>query len=182
MLQPKRVKYRRPHGLKYEGRAKGGTSVEFGEYGLVAIEGNYITDHQIESARIVLARCTDRAGQVWIRIFPHLAKTKKPAEVRMGSGKGSPEGWVAVVKKGTVMFEIGGIDAAKAQEALRLAGYKLPVKTKVIKRTKALSQAELLKMEAVHESSLEAIEKEDNIQVETVVDNGGDAPATEEAK
>ena len=173
MLQPKRVKYRRPHGLKYEGRAKAGTSVEFGEYGLAALEGNYITDHQIEAARIVLARYTDRAGKVWIRIFPHLAKTKKPAEVRMGSGKGSPEGWVAVVKKGMVMFEIGGIDPAKAQRALRLAGYKLPVKT--------LSTEELLKMEEAHESSLEAIEAEDQIKVETVADTGNDAAATPDA-
>ena len=132
MLQPKRVKYRRPHGLSYEGKAKGQTKVDFGDYGLVALEGAYITDHQIESARIVLSRYTDRAGQVWIRIFPHMAKTKKPAEVRMGSGKGSPEGWVAVVKKGTVMFEVGGINPTIAKEALRLAGYKLPVKTKVI--------------------------------------------------
>ena len=182
MLQPKRVKYRRPHGLKYEGKAKGGTSVEFGEYGLMATEGNYITDHQIESARIVLARCTDRAGKVWIRIFPHLAKTKKPAEVRMGSGKGSPEGWVAVVKAGTVMFEIGGIPAEKAQRALELAGYKLPVKTKVVKRTKALSNAELLKMEESHESSLEAIEEEDKSKIETVSDTGNDSTENEEAK
>ena len=136
MLQPKRVKYRRPHALKYEGHAKGGTKVEFGEYGLVALEGNYITDHQIESARIVLARYTDRAGKVWIRIFPHMAKTKKPAEVRMGSGKGSPEGWVAVVKKGTVMFEIGGTTPEVAMEALRLASYKLPVKTKILSKEK----------------------------------------------
>ncbi len=182
MLQPKRVKYRRPHGLKYEGKAKAGTSVDFGEFGLVATEGNYVTDHQIESARIVLARYTDRAGKVWIRIFPHLAKTKKPAEVRMGSGKGSPEGWVAVVKKGTVLFEIGGIDPVKAQKALHLAGYKLPVKTKVIKREKALSQAELLKMEEVHESSLEAIEKEDEIKVETVSDTGNETPTEVENK
>ena len=132
MLQPKRVKYRRPHSLKYEGHAKGGTTVEFGDYGLVALEGNYITDHQIESARIVLSRYTDRAGKVWIRIFPHMAKTKKPAEVRMGSGKGSPEGWVAVVKAGAVMFEIGGISPEIAKEALRLASYKLPVKCKVV--------------------------------------------------
>ena len=88
MLQPKRVKYRRPHGLSYEGHSKGGTHVDFGEYGLQAMEGAYITDHQIESARIVLSRYTDRAGKIWIKIFPHLAKTKKPAEVRMGSGKG----------------------------------------------------------------------------------------------
>lgn len=136
MLQPKRVKYRRPHSLSYEGHAKGGTKVEFGEFGLVALEGSYITDHQIESARIVLSRSTDRSGKVWIRIFPHLAKTKKPAEVRMGSGKGSPEGWVAVVKEGTVMFEIGGTTPEAAKEALRLAAYKLPVKTKIIAKEK----------------------------------------------
>ena len=134
MLQPKRVKYRRPHGLSYEGKPKGGTKVNFGDYGLMAMEGAYITDLQIESARIVLSRYTDRAGKVWIRIFPHLAMTKKPAEVRMGSGKGSPEGWAAVVKAGTVMFEIGGIDGKIAQEALRLAAYKLPIKCKVVKR------------------------------------------------
>ena len=134
MLQPKRVKYRRPHGLSYEGKPKGGTKVNFGDYGLMAMEGAYITDHQIESARIVLSRYTDRAGKVWIRIFPHLAVTKKPAEVRIGSGKGSPEGWAAVVKAGTVMFEIGGIDGKIAQEALRLAAYKLPIKCKVVKR------------------------------------------------
>ena len=134
MLQPKRVKYRRPHGLSYEGKPKGGTKVNFGDYGLMAMEGAYITDHQIESARIVLSRYTDRAGKVWIRIFPHLAMTKKPAEVRMGSGKGSLEGWAAVVKAGTVMFEIGGIDGKIAQEALRLAAYKLPIKCKVVKR------------------------------------------------
>ena len=134
MLQPKRVKYRRPHGLSYEGKPKGGTKVNFGDYGLMAMEGAYITDHQIDSARIVLSRYTDRAGKVWIRIFPHLAMTKKPAEVRMGSGKGSPEGWAAVVKAGTVMFEIGGIDGKIAQEALRLAAYKLPIKCKVVKR------------------------------------------------
>jgi large subunit ribosomal protein L16 len=132
MLQPKRVKYRRPHGLSYEGKAKGLTKVDFGDYGLVALEGAYISDHQIEAARIVLSRYTDRTGKVWIRIFPHLSMTKKPAEVRMGSGKGNPEGWAAVVKAGTVMFEIGGTAPEIAKEALRLAGYKLPVKTKVI--------------------------------------------------
>ena len=177
MLQPKRVKYRRPHRLSYEGKAKAGTTVDFGEYGLVALEGNYIDNHQIEAARIVLARYNDRAGKVWIRIYPHLARTKKPAEVRMGSGKGSPEGWAAVVEKGRVIFEIGGIDPKVAQEALRLAGYKLPVKTKVIKRTKALSQAELLKMEATHESSLEEIEKEDAEEHVTVSDTGNETPA-----
>ena len=132
MLQPKRVKYRRPHALKYEGHAKGGTTVAFGEFGLQALEGNYVTDHQIESARIVLSRYTDRTGQVWIRIFPHMAKTKKPAEVRMGSGKGSPEGWVAVVKEGAILFEVGGTSPEMAREALRLAAYKLPVKCRIV--------------------------------------------------
>ena len=132
MLQPKRVKYRRPHILRYEGHAKGGTEISFGEYGLQALEGAWITTRQIEAARIVLARYTKRGGQIWIRIFPHLAKTKKPAEVRMGSGKGSPEDWVAVVQKGRVMFEIGGVAPEIAREALRLAAYKLPIKCKVV--------------------------------------------------
>jgi large subunit ribosomal protein L16 len=177
MLQPKRVKYRRPHGLKYEGIASKGNNVDFGEYGLQALEGDYITDHQIESARIVLARYTDRAGKIWIRIFPHMAKTKKPAEVRMGSGKGNPEGWVAVVKKGRMLFEIGGIPDNLAQEALHQAGFKLPIRTKVVKRTKALSEAEKLKMEAAHESLLDEIKAEDAIQKETVSDTGNETPA-----
>ena len=132
MLQPKRVKYRRPHGIKYEGLSKAGNEVSFGEFGLQALSGNYITARQIEAARIVLARYTKRSGQIWIRIFPQMAKTKKPAEVRMGSGKGSPESWVAVVKQNRVMFEIGGVPEQVAREALRLASYKLPIKTKII--------------------------------------------------
>ena len=132
MLQPKRVKYRRPHSLKYEGKSKAGNEVSFGEFGLQATSGNYITARQIEAARVVLSRYTKRGGQVWIRIFPQMAKTKKPAEVRMGSGKGSPESWVAVVKTGRVMFEIGGVGEANAREALRLASYKLPIRTRVI--------------------------------------------------
>ena len=134
MLQPKRVKYRRPHGLSYEGKSKAGNEVSFGEFGLQATSGNYITARQIEAARVVLSRYTKRGGQVWIRIFPQMAKTKKPAEVRMGSGKGSPESWVAVVKTGRVMFEIGGVGEANAREALRLAAYKLPIRTRVIAR------------------------------------------------
>lgn len=132
MLQPKRVKYRRPHGIKYEGHSKAGNKIDFGEFGLQALEGAWITDRQIEAARIVLSRYTNRAGQVWIRIFPHLSKTKKPAEVRMGSGKGSPDSWVAVVKEGRIMFEIGGVAKEAAMEALRLAAYKLPIKCKVV--------------------------------------------------
>jgi large subunit ribosomal protein L16 len=134
MLQPKRVKYRRPHSLKWEGLSKAGNTVAFGDYGLQATEGEYVSDRQIESARVVLNNFTKRSGKVWIRIFPHMAKTKKPAEVRMGSGKGSPEFWVAVVKINRVMFEIGGVPAKDAIEALRLASFKLPVKTKIIKR------------------------------------------------
>ena len=134
MLQPKRVKYRRPHGIKYEGLSKAGNEVSFGEFGLQAVSGNWITARQIEAARIVLTRYTKRQGQVWIRIFPHLAKTKKPAEVRMGSGKGNPEYWVAVVKKNRVMFEIGGVPDEMAIEALRMAAYKLPLKTRIIKK------------------------------------------------
>jgi large subunit ribosomal protein L16 len=134
MLQPKRVKYRRPHIIKYEGLSKAGNDVSFGEYGLQATEGAWVSDRQIEAARVVLNNYTKRVGQVWIRIFPHLAKTKKPAEVRMGSGKGNPEYWVAVVKKNRMMFEIGGVNPKIAQEALRLAAYKLPLKAKVVKR------------------------------------------------
>lgn len=134
MLQPSRTKYRRPHGLSYEGVATKGNTVAFGEYGLQAMEGTYITANQLESARIVLSRYTDRTGKVWIRIFPHLAYTKKPAEVRMGSGKGSPEGFVCVVKKGTVMFEIGGVAEEIAMKALHQASFKLPINCKVVKK------------------------------------------------
>ena len=134
MLQPKRTKYRRPHRVSYEGKAKGGTKVSFGEYGLVSMQGAWITNRQIESARVAMTRFMKRQGQVWIRIFPHMAKTSKPLEVRMGSGKGSPDGFVAVVKEGTVMFEIAGVTEEIAREALRLAQHKLPVKTKFVRR------------------------------------------------
>ncbi|MCI6330078.1 MAG: 50S ribosomal protein L16 [Bacilli bacterium] len=134
MLQPKRVKFRRPHGIKYEGLSKGGNEVSFGEFGLQAVDGAWVTARQIESARIVLSRYTRKEGKVYVRIFPHLAKTKKPAEVRMGSGKGSPEEWVAVVKTNRVMFEMGGIPEATAREALRLASYKLPCRCRVISK------------------------------------------------
>ncbi|MDY4848940.1 MAG: 50S ribosomal protein L16 [Bacilli bacterium] len=134
MLQPKRVKYRRPHSIKYEGKATAGVTVAFGEFGLQALEGAWITTRQIESARVVISRYTKRGGNVYIRIFPHLAKTKKPAEVRMGSGKGSPEDWVAVVKQGCIMFEMSGVAENVAREALRLAAYKLPIKCKVVKK------------------------------------------------
>ena len=134
MLVPKRTKYRRPHRLTYEGKAKGGTEVTFGEYGLQATTGAWITNRQIEAARIAMTRYMKRSGRVWIKIFPHQAKTAKPMEVRMGSGKGAPDAWVAVVKEGKIMFEIAGVPEDIAREALRLASHKLPVRTKFVKR------------------------------------------------
>ena len=131
---PKRTKYRRPHRLSDEGKSKAGREVAFGEYGLVATQGGYVSSNQIEAARVAMTRYMDRGGQVWIKIFPQLAITKKPLEVRMGSGKGAPEGWVAVVQKGRVMFEVGGVSEETAREALRLGANKLPVKAKFIKK------------------------------------------------
>ena len=120
--------------MSYEGKSKAGREVVFGEYGLVALEGGYVSSNQIEAARVAMTRYMNRGGQVWIKIFPQMARTKKPLEVRMGSGKGAPEGWVAVVQKGRVMFEIGGVDEAVAREALRLGQNKLPVKAKFVKK------------------------------------------------
>ena len=134
MLMPNRTKYRRPHRLSYEGRAKAGREVAFGEYGLVAETGAYVSNRQIEAARVAMTRYMKRGGQVWIKIFPHMARTKKPLEVRMGSGKGAPEGWVAVVQPGRVMFEIAGVDEAIAREAFRLAMHMLPVKCKFVRK------------------------------------------------
>ncbi|HHX76551.1 MAG TPA: 50S ribosomal protein L16 [Acholeplasmataceae bacterium] len=134
MLMPRRTKYRRPHRVSYEGKAKGRNEIINGEYALVAREGAWITNRQIEAARIAMTREMKRLGKVWINIFPHLAKTKKPMEVRMGSGKGAPDSWVAVVKEGKIMFEIAGVSEAIAKEALRKAGHKLPIKVKIVKR------------------------------------------------
>jgi large subunit ribosomal protein L16 len=134
MLLPKRTKYRRPHKVRYDGKAQRGTKVTFGEYGLMALDGNWITNRQIEAARIAMTRYMKRGGKVWINIFPHNVKTAKPLEVRMGAGKGSPDGWVAVVKEGRVMFEIAGVPEETAREALRLAAHKLPVRCKFVKR------------------------------------------------
>ncbi|WP_018663953.1 50S ribosomal protein L16 [Heyndrickxia acidiproducens] len=134
MLLPKRVKYRRDHRGKMRGKSKGGTEVSFGEYGLQALEASWITNRQIEAARIAMTRYMKRGGKVWIKIFPHKPYTAKPLEVRMGSGKGAPEGWVAVVKPGRILFEIAGVPEEVAREALRLAGHKLPIKCKFVKR------------------------------------------------
>ena len=134
MMLPKRVKYRRVHRGRLKGKATRGNTVTYGEFGLQATEPSWITSNQIEAARIAMTRYTKRGGQVWIKIFPDKPVTQKPAETRMGSGKGSPEYWVAVVKPGRVMFEIAGVPEDVAREALRLASHKLPIKTKVVKR------------------------------------------------
>ncbi len=132
MLMPKRTKFRKPHRVSYEGKAKGAKAVDFGDFGLQATEGGWLTSQQIEAARIAMTRYMKREGKVWIRVFPHVGRTKKPLEVRMGGGKGNPEFYVAVVKKGTVMFELGEVSEAIAREALRLASAKLPVTTKIV--------------------------------------------------
>ena len=134
MLMPKRVKHRKVHRGRRAGMAKGGSTVQFGEYGLKSMEAAWITNRQIEAARIAMTRKIKRGGKVWINIFPDKPVTAKPAETRMGSGKGSPEGWVAVVKPGRVLFELAGVDEALAREALRLAGQKLPIKVKFVRR------------------------------------------------
>ena len=132
MLMPKRVKRRKQFRGSMRGKALRGNKINYGEFGLVATEPCWIRSNQIEAARVAMTRYIKRGGKVWIRIFPHLAKTKKPLEVRMGSGKGSPEEWVAVVKTGRVLFEVAGLDEATLREALRLASHKLPIKCKII--------------------------------------------------
>ena len=134
MLMPKRVKYRRQHRGRMKGIATKGNTVTYGEYGLVALEPAWITANQIEAARIAMTRSIRRGGQVYIKIFPHKSVTKKPAEVRMGSGKGAPDHWVAVVKPGRVMFEIAGVSEEAAKEAMRLAMHKLPIKCKFVRK------------------------------------------------
>ncbi|MGI6492770.1 MAG: 50S ribosomal protein L16 [Peptococcaceae bacterium] len=134
MLLPKRVKHRKQHRGRMTGAAKGGKRINFGEFGLQAVEPAWITNRQIEAARIAMTRYIKRGGKVWIRIFPDKPVTAKPAETRMGSGKGAPEYWVAVVKPGRIMFELAGVTEEVAREALRLAAHKLPIKTKFVKR------------------------------------------------
>ena len=134
MLMPKRTKHRKTFRLKYEGKAKGNTELHNGTYGLMAMEGAWITSNQIEAARIAMTRYMKRGGKVWINIFPNLSLTKKPLETRQGKGKGNPEVWVAVVKQGKIMFEIDEVTEEVAREALRLASHKLPIKTKFVKK------------------------------------------------
>ena len=142
MLMPKRTKHRKTFRLKYEGKAKGNTELHNGTYGLMAMEGAWITSQQIEAARIAMTRYMKRGGKVWINIFPSLSLTKKPLETRQGKGKGNPEVWVAVVKQGKIMFEIAEVDEATAREALRLASHKLPIKCKFVKKESGESNEE----------------------------------------
>ena len=141
MLIPKRVKHRKQHRGRMKGEAKGGQTVAFGEFGLQALEPAWVTNRQIESARIAMTRYMKRGGKVWIKIFPDKPVTQKPLEVRMGSGKGSPEHWVAVVKPGKIMFELAGVPEEVAREALRLAMHKLPIKCKFVKREEVGDEA-----------------------------------------
>jgi large subunit ribosomal protein L16 len=134
MLMPKKVKYRKTQKGRLNGKAKGGTFVDFGDFGLKALEPSWITNTQIEAARVAMTRFVKRGGKLWVRIFPHKSFTKKPAETRMGKGKGAPEGWVAVVKPGKVLFEISGVTPEVAREAMRLASHKLPVRTLFVKK------------------------------------------------
>ena len=134
MLLPRRTKFRKVHRGRRDGLSRGQTTVQFGDFGLKALEDGWITNRQIEAARIAMTRKIRRGGKVWINVFPDKSVTQKPAETRMGSGKGSPEHWVAVVKPGRVMFELAGVPEPLAKDALRLAGQKLPVKTKIVKR------------------------------------------------
>ena len=142
MLLPKRVKYRRVHRGRLTGKTMRGNTVTYGDYGLQALEPAWISSRQIEAARIAMTRYIKRGGQVWIKIFPDKPITQKPAETRMGSGKGSPEYWVAVVKPGRVMFEIGGVSEELAREAFRLASHKLPIKTKFVVKEKEAEEGE----------------------------------------
>ncbi|HLH66500.1 MAG TPA: 50S ribosomal protein L16 [Solirubrobacteraceae bacterium] len=137
MLSPKRVKHRKQHRGRRDGISRGQLQVQFGEYGLKALDSAWLTNRQIEAARIAMTRKIRRGGKVWINVFPDKSYTKKPAETRMGSGKGSPEGWVAVVKPGRVMFELAGVSEELAREAMRLAGHKLPVRTRFVTREEA---------------------------------------------
>jgi large subunit ribosomal protein L16 len=142
MLMPKRVKHRKEHRGRMTGVSKGGNEVTFGEFGLVALEPAWITNRQIEAARIAMTRYMRRGGKVWIKIFPSKPVTQKPAETRMGSGKGSPEKWVAVVKPGRILFEVAGVSEEIAKEAMRLAAHKLPIKTKFVSRAEVGGEAD----------------------------------------
>ena len=159
MLSPKRVKHRKMQKGRMTGAANSGNTLTFGEFGLQALTCGFITNRQIEAARIAISRETKRGGQMWIKIFPDKSLTKKPAEVRMGKGKGSPEEWVAVVKPGRVLFEIGGVDKTVAEAALRLAKYKLPVRTKIVSKAEIEAQTGVV-TKLAHTKAVKAVKEE----------------------
>lgn len=159
MLSPKRVKHRKMQKGRMTGAAHTGNTLTFGEFGLQALTCGFITNRQIEAARIAISRETKRGGQMWIKIFPDKSLSKKPAEVRMGKGKGSPEEWVAVIKPGRILFEIGGVDKATADAALRLAKYKLPVRTKIVSKAE-LDAASGVVSKSVHTTAPKAVKEE----------------------
>ncbi len=189
LLQPKRTKFRRVHRGRRKGEAHRGTTVAFGEYGLVATENAWVSSNQIESARRVVTRYTRRGGKYWIRVFPDKSVTKKPAETRMGSGKGAPDHWVAVVLRGRMLMEIGGVREDQAKEALTIAGHKFPMGTKII--TRIFAEGETIEMgrkaemraQMAAEGTLEVDETEQEDQgpaIEGGADNAADVPTTEE--
>jgi large subunit ribosomal protein L16 len=186
LLQPKRTKFRRVHRGRRTGEAHRGTTVAFGEYGLVATENAWVSSNQIESARRVVTRYTRRGGKYWIRVFPDKSVTKKPAETRMGSGKGAPDHWVAVVLRGRMLLEIGGVREAEAKQALTIAGHKFPMGTKIVTREFAEGEEMVLgrKAEMRAQMAAEGIlvpdEMEQGPEIEGGAENAADVPATEE--
>lgn len=184
MLLPKRVKYRKQHRGRMTGKATRGNKVSYGQYGLLALEPCWMTSNQIEAARIAINRHLKRGGTVWIKVFPDKPVTAKPAETRMGSGKGTPEYWVAVVKPGRVLFELAGVPEDVAREALRLAGHKLPIKCKFVKSDRTLSAAEYARYAAVQADVIESIKEADAEAADAIAaENAGHttAPAAEPA-
>lgn len=177
MLMPKRVKHRKQHRGRRRGKAMSGNVVSFGEYGLQALEACWMTANQIESARIAMNRYIRRQGKIWIRIFPDKPFTKKPAETRMGSGKGAPEGWVAVIKPGRVLFEMAGVSEEQAREAMRLASHKLPIETKFVKR---VATAEAIAEEVEEETAAEEARAATEETTPTDVAATSEEPAGEE--
>jgi large subunit ribosomal protein L16 len=178
MLMPKRVKYRKQHRGRMKGKALRGNKVAYGEYGLQAMEPAWITSNQIEAARIAINRYLRRGGKVWIKIFPDKSVTSKPAETRMGSGKGSPEYWVAVVKPGRVLFELAGVPERTAREAFRLASHKLPIKTRFIISDIELTEEELAKYSEVQADVIEQLEEEAEMAAEESAEAAGEVADT----
>jgi large subunit ribosomal protein L16 len=174
MLAPKRVKFRRMHRGHRRGKASGGTNIDFGDYGLQALESCWMTANQIEAARIAMTRKIKRGGKIWIRIFPDKSYTKKPAETRMGSGKGAPEGWVAVIKPGRMLFEMQGVPEELAKEAMRLAAHKLPIATKFVTRREA-EAAKAALAEGLDDQKLQAGQEATDSPEQVTGRVGGDA-------